>query len=403
MSDGCLLHCRKRSYNSSTFLSASLAKCRPATFAHNHRKTLARVCGPTARLLQTVDRVNVEIHFVARSLKSQWPDIEALDESAIARHAQRFRSGVNNWIVQSYLRLREPLRDAGMTPTISDHFLPGCVNIAHRDSLNRLTVPYHRSYIVGIRADRPPLAACQWEVEQNELESGRPRARYLPPWPQPGLIPRDATRGTRIERIAYFGRTSAAPAWFYDHAFHDALGRLGVAFEIRDDQWFDYADVDLVLAHRIEAATMLQHKPASKLINAWLAGTPALLADEPAFAQLKRSALDYIAIETPQDVIAAVDRLRASPAEYLAMVDNGRCRGAVFSVQATKLRWTRFLLDEVVPDAIEWRNARRSSRFGWLAQLGAMARQKIATKRFKLRVYREWQQQSYLRVGGSRL
>ena len=148
---------------------------------------------------------------------------------------------------------------------------------------------------------------------------------------------------------------------------------------------------------------MLQHKPASKLINAWLAGTPALLADEPAFAHLKRSALDYIAIETPQDVIAAVDRLRASPAEYLAMADNGRRRGAAFSAQATKLRWTRFLLDDVVPDAIGWRNPQRSSRFGWLALLGAMARQKIATKRFKLRVYREWQQQSYLRVGGSRL
>ena len=148
---------------------------------------------------------------------------------------------------------------------------------------------------------------------------------------------------------------------------------------------------------------MLQHKPASKLINAWLAGTPALLADEPAFAHLKRSALDYIAIETPQDVIAAVDRLRASPAEYLAMADNGRRRGAAFSAQATKLRWMRFLLDDVVPDAIDWRNAQRSSRFGWLAQFGAMARQKIATKRFKLRVYREWQQQSYLRVGGSRL
>ena len=345
----------------------------------------------------------MEIHFVARSLKSQWPDIEALDESAIARHAQRFRGGVNNWIVQSYLRLREPLRDVGMTPTLSDHFLPGCVNIAHRDSLNRVTAPYHRSYIVGIRADRPPLAACQWEVEQNSLESGRPRARYLPLWPQPGLIARDAARGTRIERIAYFGRTSAAPAWFYDHAFHVALGRHGVTFEIRDDQWFDYTDVDLVLAHRIEAATMLQHKPASKLINAWLAGTPALLGAEPAFAQLKRSALDYVAIETPQDVIAAVDRLRASPAEYLAMVDNGRRRGTAFSAQATKRRWMHFLQDEVIPNAIEWRSAQRASRFGWLTQLGAMARQKIATKRFKLRVYREWHQQSYLRVGGSRL
>jgi hypothetical protein len=170
---------------------------------------------------------------------------------------------------------------------------------------------------------------------------------------------------------------------------------------VRDGQWFDYGQVDLVLAHRIEAATMLQHKPASKLVNAWLAGTPALLADEPAFARLKRSEFDYIAIETSRDVIAAVQKLRKAPALYLAMVENGRDRGATYSVQETKERWLRFLLDTVVPDAIKWRTPLRPSYFTWLAQLGAMSLQKIATKRFKFRVYREWHQQSYLRAGGS--
>ena len=343
-----------------------------------------------------------QIHFVARSLRTWWPDIESLDEPAIGRHAKRFRGGVNNWIVQSHIRLREPLGDARVTATIGERFVPGCINVAHRDSLNRLVAPYHRSYIVGIRADRPPLIGCQWEIAQNALDPPRPRTRYLPFWPQPGLIARDAARGARIERVAYFGRTSAAPAWFYDRVFHDALRRQGVTFEIRDDEWFNYADVDLVLAYRIEAATMLRHKPASKLVNAWLAGTPALLGNEPAFAQLRRSALDYIAIETPADVIAAIERLRASPAQYLAMIDNGRRRGEAFSADATKERWLRFLLDDVMPDAAEWRAAARSLPFGWLSQFASMARQKIATKRFKFRVHREWQERAYLRVGESR-
>jgi hypothetical protein len=344
---------------------------------------------------------NVHVHFVARALSSHWPDIERLDESDIARHAQRFRGGVNNWIVQTYLRLRDPLRRADILPTIGDALVPGCINIAHRDSLNRLLTPYHRSYVVGIRADRPPLHSCNWEIAQNDLAPKRSRMRYLPLWPQPGLITRDAARGSRIERIAYFGRTSSAPAWFYDGAFAGELSRLGVTFEIRDEQWFDYGQVDLVLAHRIEAATMLRHKPASKLVNAWLAGTPALLADEPAFARLKRSELDYIAIETSRDVVAAVRELRKLPALYLAMVENGLGRGAAYSVHATKERWLRFILDDVVADAIKWRTARRPSYFSWLPQLGAMSLQKIATKRFKFRVYREWHQQSYLRARGS--
>ena len=130
----------------------------------------------------------------------------------------------------------------------------------------------------------------------------------MPFWPQPGLVPRDAERGTRVERIAYFGRTATAPAWFYDKRFHSQLRRVGVEFEIRVGEWFDYRDVDLVLAHRIESPTMLRHKPASK------------------------------------------------------------------------------------------RDEERYGR-GWINQLARMSRQKIASKYFKLRVYHDWQRQSYLRIG----
>jgi hypothetical protein len=215
----------------------------------------------------------VQLQFVARDLHFQWPDLASLAESDIECQAARFRGGVNNWVIQTFLRLKDPLAAAGIVPTIGESFLPGCINLAHRDSLNRLLLPYHRSYVVGVRADRPPLHSCKWEIVQNDLEPARPRTRYLPFWPQPGLIARDAARDARIERIAYFGRTSAAPAWFYDPAFHAELRRIGVTFEIREDRWFDYSQVDLVLAHRIEAATILRHKPASKLVNAWL-GVP---------------------------------------------------------------------------------------------------------------------------------
>ena len=343
----------------------------------------------------------MQLQFVARELQSQWPDLAALSEFDIARHAARFRGGVDNWIVQTFLRLKDPLSATGIVPTIGGSFLAGCINLAHRDSLNQLLLPYHRSYVVGVRADRPPLHLCQWEIVQNDLGRGRPRTRYLPSWPQPGLIERDAARETRIERIAYFGRTGAAPAWFYDPAFHAELRRIGVAFEIREDRWFDYSSVDLVLAHRIEAATILRHKPASKLINAWLAGTPALLADEPAYVGLKRSALDYIAITSPRDVIAAVHELRAAPHLYCAMAANGLRRSEEFSVSAIKERWLRFLQDDVIPDALEWRNRNREFVPGWIAQLGRMSRQKVATKWFKLRVSREWNARSWLRATGS--
>jgi hypothetical protein len=210
-----------------------------------------------ARRQQEGDRA-MRMHFIARALASDWPDLRHLGEEDIAAHAARFRGGVNNWVVQTFLRLRRSLALAGMTPTIGEGLVPGCVNISHRDCLNRVFAPYHESYVVGVRADRPPVHLCDREIVQNDLEPASPRTRFLPFWPQPGLIARDPSRGSRLERIAYFGRTSSAPAWFYDPSWHLALASLGVVFEIRDGCWFDYSQVDAVLAHRAEAPTMLR-------------------------------------------------------------------------------------------------------------------------------------------------
>jgi hypothetical protein len=343
----------------------------------------------------------MRMHFVARALSAAWPDLNDLSEHDVAAQAARFRGGVNNWIVQTFLRLRQSLLAAGITPTIGEAFISGCVNLAHRDCLNRLLAPYHRSYVVGVRADRPPVHSCDREIVQNDLEPANARTHFLPFWPQAGLIARDPSRRSRLQRMAYFGRTSAAPAWFYDRAWHCALASMGVVFEIRDDCWFDYSQVDVVLAHRAETPTMLRQKPASKLINAWLARTPALLANEPAYASLRRSGLDYIAIESPADVLAALRQLRSSPAQYAAMVDNGRRRSADYSVESTKARWMRFLLDEVVPAAIAWQAAPRGSVDARITQLARAARQKLAAKRFKLQVFLDLHGSPWLRSIGS--
>ena len=332
---------------------------------------------------------SMRIHFVARALAANWPDLHNLEERDIAAHAARFRGGINNWIVQTYLRVKAPLAAAGMTLTIGEKFIPGCVNVAHRDSLNRLFTPYFRSFVVGIRADRSPVHWCDIEVVQNDLEPGRPRTHFLNFWPQPGLIARDPSRGSRVERVAYFGRASNAPAWFFDPAWHAALATMGMVFEIRDDRWFDYSDVDVVLAHRNEAPTMLRQKPASKLTNAWHAGTPALLADEPAYASLLRSSLDYVSIDSPADTLAWLRHLRASPDHYAAMVDNGRRRSVEFSIHATKARWLRLLLDRAVPEATAWRAAQHGVVATSLSHVTRAARQKVAAKHFKLKVLRE--------------
>src|SRR5436309_1927650 len=83
-------------------------------------------------------------------------------------------------------------------------------------------------------------------------------------------------------------------------------------------------DAVLVLAVRPEGRST--NKPASKLVNAWLAGVPALLGPEIAYRELRRSELDYCEVSSLAEAQAAVDRLLGDPGLYNAMVENGRAR-----------------------------------------------------------------------------
>jgi hypothetical protein len=325
------------------------------------------------------------VHFVKTDLSRTWPDIGMFDEVSVERRdvAVRLRGGTNSWLVQSYLQLSRALPALGIECTIGEGFIEGAVNIAHRDTLSRFRLAYLRCFVIGLRADRPPLLMCDFEVLQNELDEDDAYHAGIPLWPQPGLEPRNAVRGDTIERVAYFGRTGTAASWLQDVGFIERLRQLGVSFEIRDDRWYDYSDVDLILAHRLEAPVMLRHKPPSKLINAWLAGTPALLGDEPAFVNLRRSSLDYLSINSPNDVYEAIARLKNQPGLYQAMVANGQVRGHDYSARALRQRWIDLLSSRILPDYQSRPDAKRLSGLAKLC--AAYLRQRSETRSFRAR------------------
>lgn len=327
------------------------------------------------------------IHFVGRFLSERWPDIHEMEEKDVTEQAGRFRGGLNNWIHQTYLHLKDPLHALGIGCSISEEFIPGAINIAHRDSLNRFFVPYYRCFIVGVRADRPTVYLCDWEILQNDLEHRSLTQTYLPLWPQPGLLPRDPGRGSKVERIGYFGRTGTAAAWTREPRFHEALAKLGVSYEVRDAKWFDYSDIDLVLAHREEAPTMLLQKPASKLVNAWHAGVPALVREEPAFRSLRHSDLDYLAVGSAEEVLAAVRRLQSDPILYHAMAHNGRVRAVDFTVGQIRELWMECLLEKVLPYARQLPAPNFAAGI-WM-QSRRLIKQKISSRVFKYRYARE--------------
>jgi len=233
---------------------------------------------------------------------------------------------------------------------------------------------------------RPELADLT--LTMNGTVATRPTEFPMPHWLQTGLLPRDPARGDRLERLVFKGDVVNLDPRFATDRFRDDLAALGVEFliqpyvhETKSSGWHDYTDVDAVLAIRAIHPTELSTKPASKLINAWAAGVPAILGNEPAFRELRRDPLDYVEIAAPEEAIAAVRRLKEHPGDYRAMVDHGTVRATDYTNERVAERWHAFLSGPAETAYRSWLTttpARREAEF-----VVRVARQKISLFTFK--------------------
>ena len=88
--------------------------------------------------------------------------------------------------------------------------------------------------------------------------------------------------------------------------------KLGMNFKIvPKSKWNDYSEIDVILAvravgnvHNKSFASNLSpnKKPASKLINAWIAGAPAILSRDDAFLKLKKSENDFLEADNGESI-----------------------------------------------------------------------------------------------------
>lgn len=278
-------------------------------------------------------------------------------------------TGDRAWILQTYLRLARagaPVELVGAVP--SDGVV--LFHAKHERHVRRARGA-GRALLVGCRADnRQPLAA-EVEILQNRQFEDRRSRFHVPHWPQPGLLPRDRARGERVERVVFKGFAAnlhpelASPGWAAALAERglaweaDAPHYAGAATATAEARWADYREVDAVIALRPPERKTARSKPATKLANAWLAGVPALLGPEPAFRELRRSELDYLEVDGAEAALAALDRLRAEPGLYRAMVENGDRRAVEVDVASVVARWRELLFEALAPLAADPARARR--------------------------------------------
>jgi hypothetical protein len=268
-------------------------------------------------------------------------------------------TGERAWILQAYLRLRA----RGLPVSLCER--PPSQGIVvfsakQRRQLRTLARDTAEVIWVGVREDVGEALIADFELVQNPSQADEQRRFFMPHWPQPALIPREASRGTRIENIGFKGFAANLASDFSGERwqaylrqrqlgwFTDAVSYTRDARELQALAWNDYRNLDVVLAVRPDDPKLHPRKPATKLYNAWHAGVPALLGPEIAYRAMRRSELDYIEVRTAAEAQAAIERLIEQPELYRAMVESGLRRGKEITSETLADRWSE-LLFHVIP------------------------------------------------------
>jgi hypothetical protein len=258
------------------------------------------------------------------------------------------------WSAQTFMNLKK----RGLNVQLTAQLVPGSICIVPFDYIYLSDLSY-KSYVVVVQYDRAHPEICEQRIVLNKLGAIDPTHHFLPHWPQPNLVPRDPSRGTRVENLTFKGNSYNLTDAFKDAAFLKALDSLQMKLVLSAEEagfngWRDYKTADVVLAIRNITKYDSTLKPALKLTNAWFAGCPAILSPEPAYQDLRQSELDYIEVKTPEDAIAALKRLKDEPKLYAAMVENGFRRASEFTEDKVARRLRNILANPIAEGYEQW-------------------------------------------------
>jgi hypothetical protein len=211
-------------------------------------------------------------------------------------------------------------------------------------------------FVISIVGDGSIEPFAQMHLVQNKMQARLlPDSYHVPLWPQPGIIGRDPARGDRFDSIAYFGDDANIAPELGGDEWVRFLSSRGIDWHVRNarsSRNADFSDVDAVIGVRSFRKSGYIRKPASKLINGWIAGVPSILGREIAFREQRRSAVDYIEVATLAQARDAVDWLAGSPKLRRSMSANGAVRAEEFTTERIVSQW-RHLLFYVAQKAAE--------------------------------------------------
>jgi len=276
--------------------------------------------------------------------------------------------GKFDWTLQTYLRMIERGFPCELT---TDPSKEGIV-LSHQHFMADILHPSQNSLFVCFKGDNPANTFAQINIVQNPNDKGRSSVSkfaknyFLPHWVQPDLCPRDNSRGEEFENVGYMGATQELAEELSSENWVQALKDKGFNWVERTDPetWTDYTDLDVLVAVRKfkSEADSFSNKPATKLYNAWAAGIPAVLGRESAYRSERKSAFDYIEVDTLGELMHSLEKLRGDINLRREMVNRGNKRKQEINNETTVKKWEAFLVNVAVPCYHAWQHSSQKEK-----------------------------------------
>ncbi len=268
---------------------------------------------------------------------------------------------VQCWIYQTWARLT----NAGVPARLVHQFPEKGILVVFTGNLSPQFRPPDDVFVVAIVADNKLHPRVHMHVLQNPAHAKRMRgAVYMPHWAQPNLIPRDPARGDRFESVCFFGHEANLCPELRDPGFVEKLkAEAGVTLSvIGAEKWNDYSSTDCAIAIRDFDGRRHDHKPPTKLANAWLAGVPFLGGVDTAFASEGEPGTDFLVCPSRSAMVEHIRTLKADPALRARLVAAGRLAGQRHTAEAHTRQWITLLGNNVPALSEAWQRKSAMSR-----------------------------------------
>lgn len=260
-----------------------------------------------------------------------------------------YTRGDLNWCLQTYHILA---KRSDLQVQCSNRMEPGVINIIHSDQLLQ-QIGNPDNFIVCVRADYPGRRWAHYHLVQNKNQLGS-NTSYIPHWVQPGLIKRNQHR-KGVTRVAYAGEAYNGNLAGTTETWRRLLAPHNIEFvALSGGSWHDLSSIDLLLGIRSFDKQPHNTKPPTKLFGAWHANIPFIGGHDSAFKQVGVPGEDYLLVETADEAMGAIMRLRDDADLYQKLVANGKKKAAFYTEETIAYSWLDTLTGPVTDRFYEW-------------------------------------------------